>query len=197
MAKKMTGRIFSIRNEDAAYSERDGQIKATYQQRSFKVVRHGKRKAVIYEVFRKRQKPIRRATIKARPGSKEISYTEAMTRYKGRKAARRQRVELGRSERYSNKYSTNQRPRYSMQNTIQLQLVAQVRDTRTGVSDVYMGYSVNFKMTKRNPGARLQAAYQQAMDMCIGKFYSQHGLSKSGDAAVSEISRRYIVKRER
>jgi hypothetical protein len=83
-----------------------------------------------------------------------------------------------------------------MQNVMQLQIVANVRDNKSGVADVYMGYSRKFKTFKHN-NERLVIAEQQAEDMCIAKFASQHGISRSGDASVDVISRRWIVRHER
>lgn len=186
-------RLFTVRNDEATYEQLpDGNIRAHSIIRSFKAVPKGKKKVLIYEVYRKGRKPTRRATIRNKAG---ISINESITRFRSYKRSKSIRVDFRHTNKYSQAYTSNQKPRWSMQNWLQLQLVANVRDNKTGVSDVYVGYSKAFKSYKGNDSRYVQA-YQEAMDMCIAKFYIDHGLSKSGDAAVDVISKRYIVRRE-
>jgi len=158
-----------------------------------------KNKFIIYELRRK-QKPLRRKTIKAR---KKERITDIVNRIQSNDIKIRQKyitpIYDGKS--IQTNYKANIRSSTSKRDdskgnervlqSPQLMCVVQIYDSRREIIDTFIGYSQRFKGFSITP--HIIKAREQVISMAIGKFIEVYGKAKkSGDLEAQIIELRYI-----
>jgi hypothetical protein len=150
----------------------------------------------VYEVYRKGQKPKRRATIKSKKGEK-LTMTQAIAKFKSKKPHFRQKITYKRTD-YPDFTGTktyqDYAPRPRKTGKVQMQLLVYIEHIKKPeYNGTYVGYSATHYWGASDTG--LDEAFDEALKHCYGQFYGEysHLPKNSGNLTHEVMAKRYIT----